>query len=400
MKIKLLNIALPLILLLDSCQPLKTSPEEISLHPSNLKTYSGPLEEILEVEKIVALETNPDVLLGSIWGFAQSETGILIRDKGNKRLFVFNADGRMKSKIQKEGKGPGEYNEIFGQDWIPSKNGAGDEIVVSDVYGRKLIFYSADGEFISESKIPWSLHNIAALSADIILCHQGRFGQMGSNSLEGFQLRALNRKGETLKGYFPYNIPIQFELGTGFSQGIDGDGRSYYKQLDPIIYQIKTELKLDTIWKFDFGSFNPDTSRLLISGMEGIQNLQKMSKTNPFLYISGMVQSTNNLLVTFYHNKTAYNNFINNKSRNIQSLAADSLNRIGKWRSFPVYAPDWSFGESFIYELSAFGWMELLEDMDEESKDYMRKKVPGFKETEGLSENDNPVLVYYTIKDF
>ena len=393
-----LFLCIPFIIL--SCQNQNNNTSTISLHPSDLQFFSGPLEEILEIEKIVPLETNSDALLGGIWGFAQSETGILIREKGNKRLFIYNTDGSLRCTIAKEGQGPGEYNEIFGQDWIPSKEGADDEIVISDIYGKKLLFYSADGDFISEAKIPLSSHSVASLTDEIILCHTGRFGQMGTSVKVRFQLQALNRKGEILKGFFPYKEPLQFELGAGLSHFTNKEDIIYYKQLDPTIYRINPDLVLDTLWKFDFGRYNPDTSRLMVSGMEGIMNLQKASKTNPFITLTGMVQNTNILLVTFYHNKTAYKNFLNNKSKRIQTLVADSLSRIGYWKKFPVYSPDHSQDDYFIYDLSAITWTEIMEEMDEGTRDYMHKKVPGFAESESITENNNPVLVYFKVKDF
>jgi len=154
MKPRTIPPILLILLTLTGCQSKNNGPEVISLHPSNLEIFSGPLEEILEVEKILPLETHPEALTGGIWGFAQSKSGILIRNKGNKSLLVFNEDGSFKTKIERVGKGPGDYVEVFGQDWIPSIDNKKDEIVLSDVYGKKLLFFSADGEFISEVKIP------------------------------------------------------------------------------------------------------------------------------------------------------------------------------------------------------------------------------------------------------
>jgi len=125
-----------------------------------------------------------------------------------------------------------------------------------------------------------------------------------------------------------------------------------------------------------------------------------MSKSNPFLFITGMVQTSKNVLAAFYHNKRAYNNFMSNKSKKIHSIAADSLNRIGYWHDLPIDAPDWSYGESFIYSVSALGWKEMVDGLKEETKAYMRKNLPGFEQAEKIPDDDNPVLVYFRLKDF
>ena len=84
----------------------------------------------------------------------------------------------------------------------------------------------------------------------------------------------------------------------------------------------------------------------------------------------------------------------------MQTIKADSLEQIGAWGGFPVKIPEWSFEESFIYESTAIDFMELLDGMDEADKIILRKKVPGFSEAEGLTIDDNPVLVYYKLKNF
>ncbi len=401
MKFKYISLIFTTLILISGCQSNKTdSLSTISLHPSNLQIVSRALEDIIEIEKIIPLETKAGALLGGIWGFAQSESGIIIRNKGNKNLFIYNLDGSFRTRIDREGKGPGEYVGIFGQDWIPSEKHTGEEIVISDIYGKKLLFFSGEGEFISETKVPWRIHHIASISADKIACHLGRFSQMEQNGNGGYDLIVLNRKGELVEKYFPYPNVVLFELGTAFSQGINGTGKSYFKQLDPTVFQIQSDLSLDTIWRFDFGSYNPDTSQLFLPGMEGRNKLNELQKSDPFLYISDMVQNTNTLLVKFYHKRTSYNNFLNNKTRNLRTMLTDSLSNIGFWNNFPVKAPKWAAGESFIYNISAIGWMEMLENLDKEAKTGFRKTIPGFLKAEMLTENDNPVLVQYKMKDF
>ncbi len=400
MKIKRVLPAYIFLVLFCSCQSQKKDLSTISLHPSDLEIYSGPLEDILEIEKIVTLETNPDALLGDIMGFAQSESGILIRNQGNKSFFIYEEDGSFRTKIAKEGKGPGEYVAAYGQDWIPTENNEKDEIVISDIYGKKVLFFSSDGEFISEAKIPYRIHNVASVSPNYILCHHGRFPFRGKNSEIPCELIVLDREGTEIKKFFPYAEPLLFELATGFSQGINSSGITYFKQLDPTIYHINQELMLDTLWKFDFGNLNPDTSYLLVPGAEGGERVGKTLETNPFLYLGRMVQNNNTLMVSHFFKKTQHNIFINNKSRNTMTIKADSISQIGDWNSLPVQIPEWSYKESFVYDLSAIDWREMLHGLDKETKAYMRKELPGFEKAEQVKENDNPVLVYFKLKDF
>ena len=382
-----------------SCQN-NNNTSTISLHPSDLQFFSGPLEKILEIEKVVPLETNEDALIASIYGFAQSESGILLRNKGNKSFFIYEEDGSFRAKIAKDGKGPGEYIESYGQDWIPSENSTKDEIVISDIYGKKLLFFSADGEFISEAKIQNRLHSIASISPQYIVGHQGRFPLKDMNRQIPSELIVLDREGTMIKQFFPYTVPLLFEFPTGFSHAINTSGTTYFKQMDPTVYQINQDLKLDTLWKFDFGNLNPDTSYLFVPGAGGGERVENALETNPFLYIGRMIQNNKTLMVSHYYKNIQHIIFINNSTHNMQTIKADSLNQIGALVGFPVKIPEWSFKESFIYDVSAFEWRETLGTIDEETRDYMRKTVPGFTESESLTENDNPLLVYFRIRDF
>ncbi|MCD6345970.1 MAG: 6-bladed beta-propeller [Bacteroidales bacterium] len=401
-------ISISTILLLTACNSNNSEfNSTISINPTNFEINTRPLEELITIEKIIPLETNADALIGGIWGFAQSENGILIKNRRNKSLFIYNDDGSLRATINRVGKGPGEYNEIFGQDWIrksvtDSKNGGENpgEIIISDLYGKKLLFYSADGNFISEVKVPWRIHQLASVSDNYTACHLGRFGQQGNNEEGGHDLIIVNRNGDMVKAYFPFPHPVFYELGTGFSQALAGTGTSYFKMLDPNIYQINPDLSMDTIWEFDYGSINPDTSQLLLPGMAGANKLQELEKTDPFYSITRMIQTNNTLMITLYHKRIAHNIFLNNKTKNRITLVTDSLNHIGFYNTLPIQNPEWAYNESFIYESSALDWLEILSGLDESTKVSFRKAIPGFAKAEKLSEEDNPILIYLNFNKF
>ena len=113
-----------------------------------------------------------------------------------------------------------------------------------------------------------------------------------------------------------------------------------------------------------------------------------------------MLQSQNTLFVSHFYKRTPHNIFINNETGNIITLKSDSSNKIGSWNSFPVNSPQWSYNESFIYDIQAIYWTEILQRLDEDAKTRMRNLITGFKDSELITVNDNPVLVYFKMKDF
>ncbi|MEA1875808.1 MAG: 6-bladed beta-propeller [Bacteroidota bacterium] len=395
------------LLLLSACQhekPTTTPNNPIPINPTKLEITSGPLDDWITIQKIIPLETKPDALVGRISGLAISETGILITDPRNNLVMIYHPDGSFRSKIQKQGKGPGEYSMITGQDWIESQNSNSsenndNEVVISDIYGKKLIFYTADGKYIGEAKGPTFLHTIGSLSANHIACHTGRFNNSAKTENIQSQLIVLNRDGELVKSYFPYDIPLTYEMGIGISQGING-GLSYFKMMDPTIYQINSDLTSGISWKFDFGNLAPDTIQLFKPGTQGQQKLQQMSKSNPFIDIAQIHQTNNTLMIGTYYKRFGYKIFLNNNSHNMLTMIRDSTGHIGSYKSLPVKPAQSSYQESFIYSTPAIDWLETIAKLNNDQRKKLRKQIPGFKEAESLTEQDNPILIYYKFKDF
>ena len=105
-------------------------------------------------------------------------------------------------------------------------------------------------------------------------------------------------------------------------------------------------------------------------------------------------------MITLYHKRIAHNIFLNNKTKNRITLVTDSLNHIGFYNTLPVQNPRWAYNESFVYESSAIDWLEILSSMKESTKVGFRKAIPGFTKAEKLSEEDNPILIYFKFKNF
>jgi hypothetical protein len=118
---------------------------------SDLSKDSPPFEEVV----IVPLETNDDILIGDIENVQINDSLIFISD-GNKKLFVFNKDGKFRNKIGAKGNGPGEYLAI-GTFFIDEIN---NQIVITDQASFAFYYYGIDGQFKSKKKIDQSIVDI------------------------------------------------------------------------------------------------------------------------------------------------------------------------------------------------------------------------------------------------
>ncbi len=252
-----------------------------------------------------------------------------------------------------------------------------DEIVISDVRSKKLIFYSADGNFLEEISYPANLQKIGVLSQSLICVHIGRFSNSGSSGETLSQVIVVNRQGELVKKYFPYETNLSFALGEGFSNGHDG-GLSYFKLMDPKIYQINQDLTLDISWEFDFGKYQADTSAIFLTGQEGIDKLTHLTKTKPFFDIAEMSQNSQTFTMEVHFRGTGYQMFFDQDTRNLLTMVADTLGILGMCDNIPIYPPKSSHQDYFISTISPTEW-------------------PGNTE---IKEDDNPVLVLFKVKDF
>jgi len=239
------------------------------------------------------------------------------------------------------------------------------------------------------------LQAIGALSDNLVACHVGRFYQNLENG-SGAQLVILNREGDLIKKHFPFNIPLVYELSIGISSGING-GLSYFKMLDPTIYQINSDMTTAVNWKFDFSYLSLDTTYLFQPGPEGAKRFDKLAKEGQFADFMNIHQCSTSLMAGIYFNKSYYYLLIPNGTHDIHTLQNDSTGCMGTSMGIPIKEPVGTYKESFITSISAIDWLERISTFSEEHKVKLRKKIPGFSESEKTKEQDNPILVFYNL---
>lgn len=104
------------------------------------------LSSFLDSVRFIKLETTPECLIASISDVFFVEDLVIVTAKPSSCIFIFGRDGKYRYKIDKRGRGPGEYNEI-GQSLYDADSRT---IIIYDGEARKMLFYSLSGEFIRE----------------------------------------------------------------------------------------------------------------------------------------------------------------------------------------------------------------------------------------------------------
>ena len=80
-------------------------------------------------------------------------------------------------------------------------------------------------------------------------------------------------------------------------------------------------------------------------------------------------------------------------------FTADSLKNFAPDYGFPIELAKDSYQNNFITVFDAIEMIDMMEALSSEQKKTLRKEISGFNLIESLSENDNPVLVFYKVKN-
>ncbi|MCG6189344.1 6-bladed beta-propeller [Maribellus maritimus] len=106
-------------------------------------TIDLPLSEIISECEIIPLETNEKSLFESVYHVSISENYIAIHSRGSFPIKLFTREGKFIRDIGKIGRGPGEFNSLYG---IQLDEDAKRIYLTPFARATKLFVYSLDGE--------------------------------------------------------------------------------------------------------------------------------------------------------------------------------------------------------------------------------------------------------------
>ena len=407
MKIKSILILLSLVLLFSTCSEKsndsKSNNNENALFidltelPKGLENLTKDIKEI----KFVPLETSSECYISVIKTIIENENYIFVRDNRGKSILRFDKKGKYISKIEKIGKGPGEYLKINGFSLIPKTQ----ELLILDFNFNKLLRFNYEGEYISKIPIKNTPFGIVALSKEIIACY---FGRMKSFNMHDDlnQLYYYDFEGNMTSSYFPLNSTYSFGMYTqGFANPNPYESNLLINSFDYNIYEIKDDLSPKVLVQLDFGKFNVDTSYYLVDDSreytkryfettdkiktlhQAVGNKSHISVGIP-IHISIGTPMENDRFVLV----------INRNNHQNKLLFRDSLRNCFDFNGLSIPEPTSSYDNYFIAYYSSIDFMDKINKMTEKELAILRKNISGFEECEKLSADDNPILVYYSFK--
>jgi len=214
------QILIFLILFISSCvkrSEIKSNiPDQvITVNLNDPKTQVDSFMNEIEDVSLIPLKIDTSVILSdATMQLRVTSKYIYIFDVKFKKLYGFSANGNYQFKIDKFGRGPGEY--IQPGNFFVSKD---SEISIYDQATKKILFYDKYGHFIKEKIIDCPANNVAYLADSFFVAYAQNTVFYDKNK-DGVKIVKIN--GMTSKTFLPLpkwisNSKLKLATGSNFS---------------------------------------------------------------------------------------------------------------------------------------------------------------------------------------
>ena len=341
---------------------------------------------LVEEIKIVPLETSTvESLVANIYKIVVTDAHIYIMDTfRGKGLIIFDREGNFVRRLS-HGQGPGELFRLFHFAYDFENN----ELVLYQ--DRFLMYYTPDGQFIRQRELPFAFYNFLVTPNGYIFKALDRQGNNHLGHLENYRLFVTDKdfKMVSMGMYYP---PQGRTLGWYDYLYKNSGNIAITQAFSDTIYQFVSETNtLRARYLLDFSSRKLPARHLHYNSFE---QFQRVITRNNYYFFNGRY------LETETHNVFFLDNF--NRGRTIVYRDRRSGNLIGgKGGSFnlteipPIVFPISTFENWFISsfwpgngEYEPFRTQSTI--ISEEDKLKLQQ----------LEEEDNPVLVFFRLKNF
>lgn len=349
------------------------------------------LAPYLKSVKYVKLELNDQSILGEIQHLEAFEDRLYILDNVTGKIFVFTIEGKFLFVLDKVGQGPGEYAQI---DYFSIDRNE-RQIFVADLMTNTILRYDLDGRFISRQKVPCWVDGIYPIeNKEVVL-----FANYRNNSSifdKQHNILIMDSLSNIKSCYFPYPSDeiSQMNFMVNYNGGFIYNGKTcmYYNRYEDTVYSVSNGV-LTPEYVFDFGEKKFDRSYLA----KDVQVLKDYIESRNY----NLIHLFNETEDYVYYNvnpmtgMVIYGLFSKKTGNNLYTyFFAD-----GDERFFPGFGA-FNYGSSFIFYMSADILLSDKERYDEKGwpDGKFTDKKREFVNT--LSEDDNPVLIFYEFDNF
>ena len=341
------------------------------------------IDSVIEKIEYVKLGNTGDVLIGKVTHLLFTPDRIVVGDADNAQaVFVFDRQGNTRTIINRLGRGPQEYQRIDDVFLTPDKK----EIGIVDNTAYKLLYFDMEGNFVRSQSLPFYCNDVEWIGENtMMLSTTGRAEQSpvlesysGKEDLLFFTDTTLrNIQGSAFVN--PFNVDIFHFQPLNVKRF---DDRIYVgKAFGDTIYQVTKEGISPRYWidmkgidgKANFGK-----------DMSSKQIWEAPNNTNfPNFYVE-----SDDYAMFFPSNKGFVLPVLFNKqTKKTYNMKFSSQTALGMELLQSLFA----LNNQFVAVVPAFEFLTYSPDLPGVE---LRNEIK-----EGLTDEDNPVLLFYTLKD-
>ena len=373
---------------LTSCKPKKEQHSPLLEGGTIIKVDPGKADDNISIFdffskiEIIPLENNENALLNTDRvNFRVSGDRFYFLDELNNVIHVFNSDGTLIHRHNKDGRGPGEFLTSTAIEVNPDTN----NLEILNPMGAIYIYDSLGTDYLDKVEISFpvgihAIHEMTILSPDKYLF----FSYFDSEK----NLFCYNTTDNTHIS-FDYNFADFFnQLGTKDSKGHFyryKDTIRYYEGHNGNVWSIDPESNsLIPSYKWDFGEYTFD-----ISYIEEGQSIQYYVMTGMRLstkYVSPIIEyiETDQFLAMRFKYKGVWKTAIYDKSSRSTKTFTRTTEEV-------IFAPKTIMCGNELYLHAAARYISLLANdkvLDQKNKEILKK----------IKDEDNDIIIKYTLK--
>lgn len=362
----------------------------IIINNDSLEFEYIPLSDILTIDEIIPLETNPQCLISYISKVIFFNNQFFIIDVSSMSILSFSSTGKFIRRYGSVGKGPGEFLSPMSIDINKEDN----TLLIFDSRTKDILVYSIDGAFIKSIQIDDGLIcDDIAVKDNIIYLNTVPFTK--EQYEESYNIRMFNMDGKYLGGLLKVsenNMGWIGDNGNIYCFTEFGDSLRYYNSISNHIYALDKK-NVDVLYTVNSKQFLTEKDiRSVLSNKEGLYVHEKINmllesgkKTTIDRYLENDKYA---IMYQFYTDLIVYNK--QTKKARYGFITDDILNTNNSHEFFRIITDEYCFG--FVNPINIDNYNNNVED----------KKVSLPKEKldilSTVESNSNPVIVKFKFK--
>ncbi|MDR0726246.1 MAG: 6-bladed beta-propeller [Prevotellaceae bacterium] len=369
---------------LDSTSILKTETDSvitINLNPF-LKKQDFDFGSLVKEIKLVPLETTDESLVAPVYKVLVTDSHIYIYDKfKGGGLIIFNSEGKFIRRIS-NGRGPGELSRLYdiAYDW------ENNELVA---YQHSfLLFFTPSGEFIRYMRLPFGFYNFTVIPDGYVFKAIDGQGNEHLDKLEYFTLFITDKNFKLKSAALPL-FPMGSVLG-GYNYLYNNNSTIHVTQKyqDTIYRYVDSTNKLKAKYILNYNKKKLPERYLKSATWDDFENV--ITQNDYYFYIGEYFETESHDIFSLSNWHTGkLTVYRDKKSNNLTG----GTNLVFNPNEIPPLPPNTASGDYFISVHYPDPIDSLLVNSSIISDDDKRK-------IKNIKEDDNPVLVFFKLKDF